>query len=58
MKQEERHIVVLDIEDKFKLQSHINALENVAKSYQAPCNELTSINNALYYLKTIEEKIY
>lgn len=57
MKQEERHVVVLDIEDKYKLILSIKALEEVAKSYQKPCNELTNINNVIYLLKNIEEKI-
>ena len=58
MKQEERHVVVLDIEDKYKLVSNIKALEEVAKTYQKPCSELTNINNVVYLLKSIEEKIY
>lgn len=58
MKEETRKIVVLDLEDKIKLQQVINVLEQVAETYQSPCKELTGINNTLYYLKTIEEKIY
>lgn len=58
MKEETRKVVVLDLEDKIKLRQVINDLEQVAETYQSPCKELTGINNTLYYLKTIEEKIY
>lgn len=57
MKEEIRKVVVLDWEDKIKLQQVIKDLEQVAETYQRPCKELTGINNILYYLKTIEEKI-
>ena len=57
MKKETRNVVVLDLEDKIKLQQSIRDLEEVAETYQRPCKELTGINNILYYLKTIEEKI-
>lgn len=57
MKKETRNVVVLDWEDKIKLQQAIKDLEQVANTYQNPCKELTSINNTVYYLKTIEEKI-
>lgn len=57
MKEETRKVVVLDWEDKIKLQQAINDLEEVANTYQRPCNELTYLNNSIYYLKTIEEKI-
>nr|DAL23936.1 MAG TPA_asm: hypothetical protein [Caudoviricetes sp.] len=57
MKKETRNVVVLDLEDKIKLQKSISDLEEVAETYQRPCKELTCINNILYYLKTIEEKI-
>ena len=57
MKKETRNVVVLDLEDKIKLQQSIRDLEEVAENYQRPCKELTGINNILYYLKTIEEKI-
>jgi hypothetical protein len=57
MKKGTRNVVVLDLEDKIKLQQSIRDLEEVAETYQRPCKELTGINNILYYLKTIYEKI-
>lgn len=57
MKVETRKVVVLDWEDKIKLQQAIKDLEEVSETYQRPCKQLTSINNTIYYLKTIEEKI-
>ena len=57
MKKETRNVVVLDLKDKIKLQQSIRDLEEVAETYKRPCKELTGINNTLYYLKTIEEKI-
>lgn len=57
MKKETRNVVVLDWEDKIKLQQSIRDLEEVAETYQRPCKELTGINNTICYLKTIEEVI-
>lgn len=57
MKEETRKVVILDWEDKIKLQQAIKDLEEVADTYQRPCKELTSINNTIYYLKMIESKI-
>ena len=57
MKKETRNVVVLDWEDKIKLQQSIMDLEQISETYQRPCKELTGINNTLYYLKTIEEEI-
>ena len=57
MKKETRNVVVLDLEDKIKLQQSIRDLEEVADTYQRPCKELTGINNTIYYLRIIEEKI-
>lgn len=57
MKEETRKVVVLDWEDKIKLQQVIKDLKEIADTYQSPCKELTGINNTLYYLKTIGEKI-
>ena len=57
MKEETRKVVVLDWEDKIKLQQVIKDLEQISETNQSPCKELTGINNTLYYLKTIEEKI-
>lgn len=57
MKEETRKVVVLDWEDKIKLQQVIKDLKEIADTYQSPCKELTGINNTLYYLKTIEERI-
>lgn len=57
MKEETRKVVVLDWEDKNKLQQAIKDLEEIADTYKRLCNELISINNTIYYLKTIESKI-
>lgn len=57
MKEETRKVVVLDWEDKIKLQQVIKDLEKVADAYKSICKDVTIINNTLYYLKTIEEKI-
>lgn len=57
MKKETRNVVVLDWEDKIKLQQVIKDLEQVADTYKSICKDVTIINNTLYYLKTIEEKI-
>ena len=57
MKKETRNVVVLDWEDKIKLQQFIEDLEQISETYQSPCKELTGINNTIYYLKTIEEAI-
>lgn len=57
MKKKTRTVVVLDWEDKIKLQQSIRDLEEVAETYQSPCRELVGINNTIYYLKTIEEVI-
>lgn len=35
----------------------LHDLEQISETYQSPCKELTGINNTIYYLKTIEEKI-
>lgn len=56
MKKETRNVVVLDWEDKIKLQQIIEDLE-ISETYQSPCKELTGINNTICYLKTIEEGI-
>ena len=57
MKEEIRKVVVLDWEDKIKLQPIIKDLEEVANSYSTGCKDATIIKNTLYYLKTIDEKI-
>lgn len=57
MKEEIRKVVVLDWEDKIKLQQIIKDLEQVADTYKGVCKDATIINNTLYYLKTIDEKI-
>ena len=57
MKEETRKVVVLDWEDKIKLQQVIKDLEQISVPYHNPCKELTDINNAIYYLRTIEEKL-
>lgn len=57
MKEETRKVVVLDWEDKIKLQPIIKELERIYETYESPCKDRLSIGNTLYYLKTIEEKI-
>ena len=57
MKEETRKVVVLDWEDKIKLQQVIKDLERIYETYKSPCKDLLSISNALYYLRIIEEKI-
>ena len=57
MKEETRKVVVLDWEDKIKLQQHIKDLEQIYKTYESPCKERLGIGNILYYLKIIDEKI-
>lgn len=57
MKEETRKVVILDWEDKIKLQSIIKDLEKLASSYSSVCKDATIINNTLYYLKIIDEKI-
>ena len=57
MKEETRKVVVLDWEDKIKLQQIIKDLERISNSYDTGCKDAVIIKNALYYLKIIEEKI-
>lgn len=57
MKEETRKVVVLDWEDKIKLQQVINDLEQFVEYYNGIGRDITSINNALYYLKLIVNKI-
>lgn len=57
MKEETRKVVVLDWEDKIKLQQVIKDLEQISETYKNYCKERTDINNAIYYLRIIEEKI-
>lgn len=57
MKEETRKVVVLDMEDKIKLQRFIKDLEEIYNNYQSSCHNRTCIGNVLYYLKIIEEKI-
>ena len=57
MKEETRKVVVLDWEDKIKLQPIIKELERIYETYESPCKDRLSISNALYYLRIIEEKI-
>lgn len=57
MKEETRKVVILDWEDKIKLQQIIKDLGQVSNSYSSICKDATIINNTLYYLKTIESKI-
>ena len=57
MKEETRKVVVLDWEDKIKLQPIIKDLERIYNTYESPCKDRLSIGDTLYYLKIIEEKI-
>ena len=57
MKEETRKVVVLDMEDKIKLQRFIKDLESIYETYQSPCHNRACIGNVFYYLKIIEEKI-
>lgn len=49
--------IQLPVLDKIKLQSIIKDLEKLASSYSSVCKDATIINNTLYYLKIIDEKI-
>ena len=57
MKEETRKVVVLDWEDKIKLQQIIKDLERIVNSYDNGCKDAATIKNTLYYLEVIEEKI-
>lgn len=57
MKEEMRKVVVLDTEDKIKLQKFIKDLEQIYSNYKSSSHERPCIDDILYYLKTIEEKI-
>lgn len=57
MKEETRKVVVLDMEDKIKLQQFIKNLESIYEAYKSPCPNRACIGNVLYYLKIIEEKL-
>lgn len=57
MKEETRKVVVLDMEDKIKLQKFIKDLEQIYNNYESSSHERPRIGNILYYLQTIEEKI-
>lgn len=57
MKKETRNVVVLDWEDKLKLQQIIKDLEQIANSYDNGCKDAVTIKNTLYYLQVIEGKI-
>lgn len=57
IKEETRKVVVLDWEDKNKLQQAIKDLEKISETYKSICKDVTIINNTIYYLRIIEEKI-
>lgn len=57
MKEETRKVVVLDMEDKIKLQRFIKDLESIYEAYQSSCHNRTCVGNILYYLQVIEGKI-
>ena len=57
MKEETRKVVILDWEDKIRLQPIIKELGQIYETYQSSCKDHLSIGDALYYLKRIEEKI-
>ena len=57
MKEETRKVVVLDMEDKIKLQRFIKDLESIYEAYESLCHNRACVGNVLYYLKIIEEKL-
>lgn len=57
MKEETRKVVVLDWEDKIKIQQIIKDLRELASSYNSVCKDVTTIGNTLHYLEMINEKI-
>ena len=57
MKEETRKVVVLDMEDKIKLQRFIKDLEQIYNNYQSSFHNCICVGNILYYLQIIEEKI-
>ncbi len=57
MKEETRKVVVLDWEDKIKLQQIIKDLKELVSSYNSVCKDVTTIGNILHYLEMINEKI-
>lgn len=57
MREETRNVVVLDWEDKIKLQPIIKNLEELVSSYSSGHKDAITVKNALYYLKKIDEKI-
>ncbi len=57
MKEETRKVVVLDWEDKIKLQQIIKDLKEFVSSYNSVCKDVTTIGNILHYLEMINEKI-
>ena len=48
MKEETRKVVVLDMEDKIKLQRFIKDLESIYETYESPCHNRACIGNVLY----------
>ena len=57
MREETRNVVVLDWEDKIKLQPIIKDLEELASSYSSGHKDAITVRNTLHYLKIIDEKI-
>lgn len=57
MREETRNVVVLDWEDKIKLQPIIKNLEELVSSYSSGHKDAITVRNTLHYLKIIDEKI-
>lgn len=54
MKQEFRKNVVLDLEDKIKLQKIVDDLEKSLETYKAGSQEYCNLSEAICYLRKIE----
>lgn len=57
MKQEFRKNVVLDLEDKIKLQKIVNDLTKFLKTCKADSQEYCDLSEAICYLKKIETNL-
>ena len=57
MKQEFRKNVILDLEDKIKLQKIVNDLTKFLETYKAGSEEYCNLSEAICYLRKIEINI-
>lgn len=57
MKQEFRKNVILDLEDKIKLQKIVNDLTKFLETYKAGSEEYCNLSEAICYLRKIETNI-